>query len=116
MDGRVRRHGDGVVGSLRSLRRTLSVAECCARVQHQFPLPGVLTLLDDLVALHDEQATFHRAVAAEYDDHALPFPSGHELSEAVVVRSESEPPRRTGAAQSFRALVRRRSPDRSARC
>jgi demethylmenaquinone methyltransferase/2-methoxy-6-polyprenyl-1,4-benzoquinol methylase len=38
---------------------------------------------DDLAALLDEQATFYRAVAAEYDDHALPFPGGHELSEAL---------------------------------
>src|SRR3954451_5382149 len=38
---------------------------------------------DDLAALLHEQAAFYRAVAAEYDDHALPFPGGGELSEAL---------------------------------
>lgn len=38
---------------------------------------------DDLAALLDEQAAFYRAVAAEYDDHALPFPGGGELSQAL---------------------------------
>ncbi|GAB3848420.1 class I SAM-dependent methyltransferase [Dactylosporangium cerinum] len=36
-----------------------------------------------LAALLDEQASFYRAVAGEYDDHALPFPGGDELSEAL---------------------------------
>ena len=31
----------------------------------------------------DEQAAFYRAVAAEYEDHALPFPGGGELSQAL---------------------------------
>jgi demethylmenaquinone methyltransferase/2-methoxy-6-polyprenyl-1,4-benzoquinol methylase len=38
---------------------------------------------DDLPALLDEQAAFYRAVATEYEDHALPFPGGRELSEAL---------------------------------
>jgi demethylmenaquinone methyltransferase/2-methoxy-6-polyprenyl-1,4-benzoquinol methylase len=38
---------------------------------------------DDLAALLDEQAAFYRAVAAEYEDHALPFPGGGELSQAL---------------------------------
>jgi demethylmenaquinone methyltransferase/2-methoxy-6-polyprenyl-1,4-benzoquinol methylase len=38
---------------------------------------------DDLGQLLDEQAAFYRAVAAEYDHHALPFPGGRELSEAL---------------------------------
>src|SRR3954451_23023409 len=38
---------------------------------------------DDLAALLHEQAAFYRAVAAEYDDHALPFPGGGELSQAL---------------------------------
>jgi SAM-dependent methyltransferase len=37
----------------------------------------------DLGELLDEQAGFYRAVAAEYDDHALPLPGGGELSEAL---------------------------------
>jgi SAM-dependent methyltransferase len=38
---------------------------------------------DDLAALLDEQAAFYQAVAAEYEDHALPFPGGGELSQAL---------------------------------
>jgi SAM-dependent methyltransferase len=38
---------------------------------------------EDLAALLDEQVAFYRAVAAEYDDHALTFPGGGELSEAL---------------------------------
>lgn len=38
---------------------------------------------DDLAELLDEQAGFYRAVAAEYDDHALPLPGGREISEAL---------------------------------
>lgn len=38
---------------------------------------------DHLVALLDEQAAFYRAVATEYDDHALPLPGGSELVEAL---------------------------------
>ncbi|MCZ7423756.1 class I SAM-dependent methyltransferase [Verrucosispora sp. WMMA2121] len=38
---------------------------------------------DDLAELLDEQAGFYRAVAPEYDDHALPLPGGGELSEAL---------------------------------
>ena len=33
--------------------------------------------------LLEEQAVYYRAVAAEYEDHALPFPGGSELSEAL---------------------------------
>jgi demethylmenaquinone methyltransferase/2-methoxy-6-polyprenyl-1,4-benzoquinol methylase len=33
--------------------------------------------------LLDEQVRYYRAVAAEYDDHALPFPGGAELAEAL---------------------------------
>jgi ubiquinone/menaquinone biosynthesis C-methylase UbiE len=33
--------------------------------------------------LLDEQVDYYRAVAAEYDHHALPFPGGSELSEAL---------------------------------
>ncbi|MEV0716929.1 class I SAM-dependent methyltransferase [Asanoa sp. NPDC050611] len=33
--------------------------------------------------LLDEQAGFYRAVAAEYDDHALPLPGGDEVSAAL---------------------------------
>lgn len=38
---------------------------------------------DDLATLLGEQAAFYRAVAAEYEDHALPFSSGSELSQAL---------------------------------
>ncbi|MGN9909889.1 class I SAM-dependent methyltransferase [Phytohabitans sp. LJ34] len=38
---------------------------------------------DHLAALLDEQAAFYRAVAPEYDDHALPLPGGGELVEAL---------------------------------
>src|SRR5437763_6407889 len=38
---------------------------------------------DNLADLLDEQAAFYKAVAAEYEDHALPFPRGTELSEAL---------------------------------
>jgi SAM-dependent methyltransferase len=38
---------------------------------------------DDLVRLLGEQAAFYRAVAAEYDEHALPFAGGDELSRAL---------------------------------
>ncbi|MEV6923800.1 methyltransferase domain-containing protein [Dactylosporangium sp. NPDC051485] len=38
---------------------------------------------DDLAELLGEQAAFYRAVAAEYDEHALPFPGGSELSAAI---------------------------------
>ena len=38
---------------------------------------------DHLAGLLDEQAAFYRAVAAEYDDHALPFPGGDELARAL---------------------------------
>ncbi|MFC5828334.1 class I SAM-dependent methyltransferase [Nonomuraea insulae] len=33
--------------------------------------------------LLDEQVVYYRAIAAEYEDHALPFPGGAELSEAL---------------------------------
>jgi len=35
------------------------------------------------MGLLDEQVVYYRAVAAEYEDHALPFPGGAELSEAL---------------------------------
>jgi SAM-dependent methyltransferase len=38
---------------------------------------------DDLAVLLDEQVQFYRAVAAEYDDHALPLPGGGELTAAL---------------------------------
>jgi SAM-dependent methyltransferase len=38
---------------------------------------------EDLAKLLDEQVAYYRAVAAEYEDHALPFPGGDELSEAL---------------------------------
>jgi len=38
---------------------------------------------EDLAGLLDDQVAFYGAVAAEYDDHALPFPGGAELSEAL---------------------------------
>jgi demethylmenaquinone methyltransferase/2-methoxy-6-polyprenyl-1,4-benzoquinol methylase len=38
---------------------------------------------DDLAELLDEQVRFYRAVAPEYDDHALPLPGADELSEAL---------------------------------
>jgi demethylmenaquinone methyltransferase/2-methoxy-6-polyprenyl-1,4-benzoquinol methylase len=38
---------------------------------------------DHLVALLEEQAAFYRAVATEYDDHALPLPGASELVEAL---------------------------------
>jgi SAM-dependent methyltransferase len=38
---------------------------------------------EDLAELLDEQVVYYRAVAAEYEDHALPFPGGAELSEAL---------------------------------
>jgi trans-aconitate methyltransferase len=34
-------------------------------------------------ALLDEQVRYYRAVAAEYEDHALPFPGGSELAAAL---------------------------------
>lgn len=33
--------------------------------------------------LLEEQVVYYRAIAAEYEDHALPFPGGAELSEAL---------------------------------
>jgi 2-polyprenyl-3-methyl-5-hydroxy-6-metoxy-1,4-benzoquinol methylase len=38
---------------------------------------------EHLAELLDEQVAYYRAVAAEYEDHALPFPGGAELSEAL---------------------------------
>lgn len=38
---------------------------------------------DDLDELLGEQAAYYRAVAAEYDSHALPLPGGSELSAAL---------------------------------
>lgn len=38
---------------------------------------------DHLAALLDEQAAFYRAVATEYDEHALQLPGGSELVEAL---------------------------------
>jgi SAM-dependent methyltransferase len=38
---------------------------------------------DDVAALLDEQAAFYRAVAPEYDDHALPFAGAGEVSQAL---------------------------------
>jgi SAM-dependent methyltransferase len=38
---------------------------------------------EDLAGLLDEQAVYYRAVAPEYEDHALPFPGGDELSDAL---------------------------------
>ncbi|WP_426502478.1 class I SAM-dependent methyltransferase [Dactylosporangium sp. McL0621] len=38
---------------------------------------------DQLTALLGEQAAFYQAVAAEYDDHALPFTGGDELIQAL---------------------------------
>jgi ubiquinone/menaquinone biosynthesis C-methylase UbiE len=38
---------------------------------------------EDLAELLDEQVVYYRAVAAEYEAHALPFPGGAELSEAL---------------------------------
>ncbi|MEV4508182.1 class I SAM-dependent methyltransferase [Dactylosporangium sp. NPDC049525] len=38
---------------------------------------------DDLAGLLDEQAGFYRAVAAEYDDHALALPGGGEVVAAL---------------------------------
>jgi demethylmenaquinone methyltransferase/2-methoxy-6-polyprenyl-1,4-benzoquinol methylase len=34
-------------------------------------------------ALLDEQVRYYRALAAEYEDHALPFPGDSELAEAL---------------------------------
>jgi SAM-dependent methyltransferase len=38
---------------------------------------------EDLAELLDDQVAYYRAVAGEYEDHALPFPGGAELSEAL---------------------------------
>jgi demethylmenaquinone methyltransferase/2-methoxy-6-polyprenyl-1,4-benzoquinol methylase len=38
---------------------------------------------ENLEELLDEQVVYYRAVAPEYEDHALPFPGGSELSEAL---------------------------------
>lgn len=38
---------------------------------------------EDLERLLGEQVGYYRAVAREYEDHALPFPGGAELSEAL---------------------------------
>lgn len=38
---------------------------------------------DEVTALLDSQTAFYRAVAPEYDDHALPFPGGGELVQAL---------------------------------
>jgi SAM-dependent methyltransferase len=38
---------------------------------------------ESLTALLNEQAAFYQAVASEYDDHALPFAGGGELTEAL---------------------------------
>jgi demethylmenaquinone methyltransferase/2-methoxy-6-polyprenyl-1,4-benzoquinol methylase len=38
---------------------------------------------ENMEELLDEQVEYYRAVAAEYESHALPFSSGSELSEAL---------------------------------
>ncbi|MGP4014403.1 class I SAM-dependent methyltransferase [Saccharopolyspora sp. 5N708] len=38
---------------------------------------------DNMAELLDEQVGYYRAVAAEYEDHLLPFPGGAELSAAI---------------------------------
>jgi hypothetical protein len=68
VDGRVRRHGDGVAGDRRSLRRLLFFSELCARVQHQLPLPRGAARAErspgwDMIEVVDAHAARHALAA-----------------------------------------------------